>query len=384
MRLSTLQGSWRLLSVLAVPLLVLSSCSSANEELATGADGPEQLAFSVSTAEYGDASRGTPLNSVSGTAGLIGFEFTGSWDSDDNKTYLMYNDVLQGSGETWKTSKSYLPDQTKKMRFYAYYPYQRDIDTEGGTLYFNSGTSTQNVLVPTFVYTTPATAAEQKDLMYAISDDVQYEDVGGTPTLQPIDLQFKHLLSALKITVNNGFDKGTIKRVSISKVCRTGRFFYEGELWEVPDDELTEVYQNVQVKTSTENTDVLPLTSSTQYFMLLPQTLNQSSILTIIYNDGNMDHEITYELGKKRITVGTDELPITFKQGKITTLNITITSVIKMTVKCSVTDWESGATFGEGTDQTVVVTEYLLHDWEDYPGVDTNSSTELDITTGPQ
>ena len=391
MRLSILQGAGRLAAVLALPLLILTSCSS-DESMASKSDGLEQLTFNVCTEGYGGATRGTPMNSVSGTAGVIGFEFYGEWDQADQdateKTYLMYNDVLQGSGEIWKTSKAYFPDQTKKKRFYAYYPYQKSIDKYKDMLYFNDGTADEDALAPTFVYTSPAKASDQKDLMYAVSADVEYEEVNGEKVLQPIELTFHHLLAALKITVNNGFDNGTIKKVTISRVLKRGEFAFELGYWDyIPDDEFVTIEQEVEVKVNTKNTNELPLTSETQYFMLLPQELNQTSVLTIYYNNGSMeeDLQITYDLGKKWITVGDNQQHLTFTQGKITTLNITIESVTKMSVKCTVTDWGTGAVFG-GSDATVLPVEMegLLHDWEDYPGTNTSGSTEVDVITGPQ
>lgn len=391
MRLSILQGAGRLFTVLALSLLMLCSCSS-DEGMASKSDGLGQLTFNISTEDYGGVTRGTPMNNVSGMAGLIGFEFYGDWDDLDlentQKTYLMYNDVLQGSGEIWKTSMAYFPDQTKKKRFYAYYPYQKSIDRPKDMLYFNDGTADEDPYAPTFVYTSPNKASDQKDLMYAISADVEYEEVNEEMVLQPIELTFHHLLSALKITVNNGFDNGTIKKVTISKILKRGEFAFETGEWEhIPTDEFVTIEQEVEVKVTTKNTNELPLTSDTQYFMLLPQELNQTSVLTIYYNNGNMaeDLPITYDLGKKFITVGDNQQHLTFTKGKITTLNITIESVTKMTVKCTVSDWNTGAVFG-GSDATVlpVDIEGLLHDWEGYNGTDTDDSTEKDIITGPQ
>ena len=389
MRLSILQRTSRLLAILTLSLLVLSSCST-DEGLTTKADNSGQLTFNVCADGYGTPTRGTPMNSVSGAAGLIGFEFTDDWDEDDDKYYLMYNDVLQGSGEIWKTSKAYFPDPDKKKRFYAYYPFQAGIDNPSCMLYFNDGDKDEYVQIPTFVYTSPAKAADQKDLMFAVSEDVEYEEVDGEMVLKPIEMTFHHLLSALKITVKNGFDNGVIKSVSISKIKKKGEFYYDSEEWAVMQEANLTITQDVEVNVSTKKSDVLPLTSDTEYFMLLPQELNQASILTLVFNNGKQDFTIDYELGKKFITVpdgngGTKQQHLIFKEGKITTLNITVESITKMTVKCTLTDWGSGAVFGgDDSDQNIIDFEYMLHDWEGYPGNDTTGSTEIDVITGPQ
>lgn len=383
MRLKTHGSAGRAWLALAFLSLVICSCST-DDGLAPVVS-PEPLTFSVRADGYGSATRGTPMNSVSGTVGLIGFEFTDDWSEDDRKTYLMYNEVMQGSGETWKTSKSFIPDASKKKRFYAYYPYQTNVDTEGGTMFFNGGSKDANAIIPYFDYTSPRTAADQKDLMYAVSADVEVDTEG---KLQPIDLQFHHLLAALKITINNGFDNGTIKKVSISQIHDQCRFQYETQSWDpdMLDDNTVTMQQDVEVAVSTKNTDVLPLTSETQYFMLIPQALEQSSVLTVVFSNGNEDHTLTYALGKLKIDVpdgngGTEQRGLVFEPGKLTRLNITVESITKMTVNCTLDDWDNGAIFGgENADQQFIDLDMdpddNIGDWDGTPA-------DKDITTGP-
>lgn len=379
MRLLILREAGRLTAATALLLLVLCSCSTDDGLTADAAAG--QLAFSVSTDDYGSATRGTPLNSVSGTAGLIGFEFAGTWDGDDNKSYLMYNEVMQGSGEVWKTSKSYLPDATKKKRFYAYYPYQTDVDSEEAMIRFNGGAGTASTIIPYFDYTSPARAADQKDLMFAVSEDVEHDAEGA---LQPVALEFHHLLAALKITVTNGFDNGTIKRVSLSKVHSKCRFEYYNQVW-------GDLEQDVEVKVTTQDTEVLPLTSETQYFMLLPQELEQTAKLELVYDNGHQEYTLSYDLGKARVEVddgngGTTQKRLTFRAGKITTLNITVESITKMTVRCSLADWTDGAVFGgDDADQLLLLLDSTPGDddegtFSDWDG----EGNTTDVTTGPQ
>lgn len=393
MRLSTAQGAWRVLPALALLCLVLSSCSSEDVPVAVPTSG--QLTFNVQAEDY--ATRGTPLNSVSGTVGVMGFEFDESWD-DVNKSFLMYNEVVQGSGETWKSSKSFLPDASLKKRFYAYFPYQTNVDADGGMIQFYAGNGAANAVIPYFSYKSPEKAADQKDLMYAISSDVSVNDETGQ--LDPVELKFHHLLAALKLTVTNGFDNGTITKVSLSKIHDQAAFMYETEKWENLEQDVITISQDVEVKVNTKNNDVLPLTSETQYFMLLPQTLEQNSVLTIVFNNGDQDFNLTCDLGKLRVERDVyDEdtgntvrqlAPLTFEAGKVTTLNIDVESVTKMAVKCTLTDWNKGATFdGADSDQVHIVLDHpegAVDDWEGYKGSDpaTGASTETTIITGPQ
>ena len=376
----TLRRAWRTCSAVAcltVPGL-LASCSQ-DDRLAEGGS-PSELAFSVRADGYQLETRGTPQNSVSGTAGLLGYKFTDEWASDD-RDFIMYNEVLQGSNTTWKTSKSYLLDQDKKMRFYAYFPYQKDV-TQG---MIQMSVEDASIGIPYFTYNTPTTADEQKDLMWATSEDVGYNAEG---KLEPIELQFHHLLSALKFTVTNGFDNGTIKSIKLSKIHNTCRFNYETGVWAKNGSTTIEVSQDLNVPVTTKNTSVLPLTSETQYFMLLPQTLEESAVLTMVYTNGVRDFTLTFALGKARWEDGEGtKHKLEFKQGQVTTLNINVTSVTKMAVNCKLSNWGDGPVFG-GDDATTndMLFELTLDDWQTYQGTDpaTGASTVNNIVTGPK
>lgn len=413
-RRSITKASGRHLAALAFLSLVLCACSS-DEELTAApsplpaSDTPTQLTFNVHADGYGET-RGTPLNNVTGSCGLIGFQYT-DWEDDmnanegeeDSKSYLMYNEVMQGSGEIWKTSKSYVLNDTKKMRFYAYYPYQSDIDSEGGMLYFNDGDNAQTCMYPFFTYTTPENSSDQKDLMFAISTEVEYREVqtGNNTTekvLDPIELQFHHLLSAVKLTVNNGFDNGTIKSVKLTNIRDRGIFEYESIIigndpeWYLEESSI-DITQNMEVKVSTKNDNELSLTNETQYFMVLPQEINQSSQLIIVYNNGSKDFTISSTIGQLLFNYPdpdepseTVQKPLTFEMGKVITININIISLTKMAVKCTLADWNTGAVFGgNNADQKTIDLGWGLADWEDYTGNDpTNGeSTEWEIPTGP-
>ena len=412
-RRSILKASGRHLAALAFLSLVLCACSSDEELTATpspspASDVPTQLTFNVRADGYGET-RGTPLNNVTGSCGLIGFTYK-DWENDmqeeegeeDSKQYLMYNEVMQGSGEVWKTSKSYVLDDTKKMRFYAYYPYQTTINNEEGMLYFNDGDNT-TCMYPFFTYTTPENSSDQKDLMFAISSEVAYREVDpGNSTekvLDPIELQFHHLLSAVKLTVNNGFDNGTIKSVKLTNIYDQGFFEYEHIIngndpyWDLGETTI-DITQSMEVKVSTKNDNELALTNETQYFMILPQEINQSSQLIIVYNNGKQDFTIRSTIGQLMFNYPdpdepseTIPKPLTFEMGKVITININIISLTKMAVKCTLADWNTGAVFGgNNANQKTIDLGWGLSDWEDYTGDDPNNgeSTEWEIPTGPE
>lgn len=385
---------WAMPALPALLCLVLCSCSG-EEDLSSSTGGSaDVLTFSVSADDY--ATRGIPLNSLSGQAGLLGFAYdteTG-WDNGQAPT-MMYNEVMQGSGTTWQTSTTYVPDKTKTMRFYAYYPYQPyvamvedpetgaesyPVDAEGNEvepIILMSGQ--EEVGVPYFEYTSPLTAEAQEDLMYAVSDEVNVNIE--TSKLDAVTLQFHHLLSGLTFTFTNGFDNGFIKKVVLDNICYKGQFSFDTKQWTIEED-VEEISQDVEVKVTTADTDVKPLLGETQYFMLLPQTLNENSELKVVYNNGVKDYTLTFPLGEARV----NGEPLEFKIGKITTLNIGVESLTKMVLKCSVTDWGHGATFnGADSDYPDVLLEHDVDSWQPDLGLDAQNDTiEHVIVTGPQ
>lgn len=404
-RRSITKASGRLFAALAFLSLVLCACSSDEDLTATPAltpGVPGQLTFNVRTDGYSGETRGTPLNDVTGSCGLIGFMYE-EWEDDPNanqgegysKEYLMYNEVMQGSGEIWKTSKSYVLNDSLKMRFYAYYPYQVNIDSEEGMLYFNNGGGANSLAsYPYFVYTTPENSADQKDLMFAISSEVEFkEEQNGDKVLDPIDLQFHHLLSAVKLNVKNGFDNGTIKSVKLTNILKKGAFYYENAQWYFGEDDKIDISQDLSVKVSTKNENDLALTNETQYFMILPQEINQESKLIVVYNNGNKDFEISSSIGKLLFEYPDPdnsnnkiEQPLHFERGKVITITINIISLTKMAVKCTLANWNTGAVFGgNNADQKTIDLGYGLANWEWYTGDDpaTGDSTKYEIPTGP-
>lgn len=387
--------------LLLAALCLVLCCCTAEDRLASGDSTDGRLTFSVRADGYA-STRGIPLNSLSGMAGLLGYAYDteGGW-GDGQAPEMMYNEVMQGSGSTWQTSRTYVPDTKKTMRFYAYYPYQPIValtkDIHGNDSIPMITMSLQDESgIPYFDYLSPLTASEQEDLMFAVSSEVT---TNSSNKLDKVELQFHHLLAALRLTFTNGFDNGFLKRVTISTIHHRGHFSYDTQSWTDIESDVEDISQELNVRVTTNDTQVKPLTGDTEYFFLLPQELEENSVLTLVYNNGVDDYTLTYPLGLAEVEVtdgnghpvlDSNNEPVTrrldFKAGKLTTLNISIESLTKMTVKFSVQDWQHGATFdGADSDQTHIDVGSNVDSWTPDQGLESNGDTiEHVIVTGPQ
>lgn len=376
-----------MLSFLLLLLPVLLSCSQ-DSTLGDSATS-RQLSFCVSSEDDWSATRGTPLSVLSGAFGILGSAYD-SW-GDGQLPSMMYNEVVQGSGSAWKTSMGYIPEASKTMSFFAYYPYSKDIDEPTNALYMRSGAT--GVGYPYFDYSVPENVSDQRDLMVAMADGTFGTDANGyiinksTSEKADIALQFHHLLAGVKFKVNDNFDVGKITRVELTNMAYQGTFVYG-----VHDPETdAEVFNWTGNPKSTRRTHYAALdftltgtggdtpkelTDVDEVFMLMPQTINTGTVINVTYNNGNKDFVISYKLGQK-----TKSSPITLTRAKLTTFYLNITSIHKMTVRATVMDWGHGANFDGGvSDQDQIELESILKDWDDEDSE--GNSTTTNIKTG--
>lgn len=391
MRKKRLTGSTLLpaLSFLLLLSPLWSSCSQ-DDQRSDGSTGRQPLSFIVTSEDdvWQDGTRGAILTSLSGAFGIIGCEYD-DW-GDGRAPEMMYNEIVQGSGSAWKTSMGYIPQASKTMSFFAYYPYSKDINVETNALYMNTDAETTGF--PNFTYSVPEKVSEQKDLMVAMAHGTFGTNASGhiinlsTHEESNIALQFHHLLAAVKFKVNDNFDKGKITRVELTNMAyqntytysltesdgTTPKFDWSGN----PKSSRRTHYVELEFPMTGNKGDTPQvLTDETEVFMLMPQTVNAGTVINVTFNNGKQDFIISYKLGQKK--------SVTLQRGKVTTFYLNITSIRKMTVKATVMDWGTGGSFGgDMSDQDEVDLETVIKDWDDEDSE--GNSTTTNILTGAQ
>lgn len=364
MKIRCLSYGWLLSAVWLI------GCTTDDGDGSADNAGPAPIVFDVSTeGTQPQTTRGMLQNSLDGEFGLLCTKYQGTaWGENDEDEYMMYNEMVMGSGSSWQTAEGYfVPESSYKLKFYAYYPFYDDVN---GTSPIVMSAKTYRG-VPYFDYTMPANALEQQDLMYAISNEMHAD---AQKKLEVVRLNFKHLLTAVTIAVGNCAESGTVRRVTLTNIYNKGRFRYSGTTLVSNNDEgKIDLYSDIDMKVTAGLG--YTVADDKKSFLIIPQSeLNPNASLKIQYEVSNKIYEFSTKLNALTSSlVGTP---------KNILLRLSVVSLQRMRVEAIVTDWISGANFdGAVSDQPVLELEALLTDWSD---VSTDGdNTKTDIKTGP-
>lgn len=225
--------------------------------------------------------RAAPVSNLStyGAFGVTAFAWSGAW-SDALVPNYMYNVRVNKSGSSWlPEGRPFWPSTADYQRFYAYAPY----DGAGIVL---SGSAQAGV--PSLAYTVPSDVAEQKDLLTACTDDLAGSDGGA------VSLSFTHALTAVKFSCGGDMSVGTVKSISLKGVYSQGTYDLGTKLW---SDHSSVSDFGQQLDLATSGTPGSSITGSGTTFMMLPQTLPQTALLELVFNDGSKDHTLTANIG---------------------------------------------------------------------------------------
>lgn len=268
-------------------------------------------------------SRGTPTNFFYETFGLFGAAYNAG-DAVNMTMNYMYNEECDEGMDVWQTVLPYsMPEISKQMTFFAYYPYQgTTVNKE--YIFFNGGNA-DKVGEPYFDFIIPDSVLLQPDLMVARTEMLSDNLING----DTIKLKFKHLLTAVRFTVDASVPKGRIKSISIDNVVSGGTYTYENDSF-VPHDTIRTYKLNTDIVTTGSSAVSL---SDNQAFLMMPQYLTENSSVTIVFDNGR-----SYRL-KKTLE------EVVWEPGKIVTYNIKITSLKELILTTTIEPWEVGTTF---------------------------------------
>lgn len=200
----------------------------------------------------------------------------------------MYNvKVADEDNGIWSPSSDYLWPGTGNLRFFAYCPYNSEtLNTDGSF----SGTevagfpilSSENTAgSPKLYYDVPSDVSKQTDILVASTENLSE---GTTP------LFFKHALSAIKFVTGSNLTSCTLKSVSVEGIACNGIYSFSSGTWDLTSQ--TRNYSQTLNK-SVDNTSGVAVTTSSQTFMLMPQTLPEGAKITAVLNNGTSDLTLT-------------------------------------------------------------------------------------------
>lgn len=233
----------------------------------------------------------------------------------DNQPFKRNSDGVWRSDEPW-----FWPRGADKVTLYAYTP---QISGYGGSLWIDGYGDN-----PSICYDTPNFAAEQQDIMVA-RKEISFNTNGNNGPLVTNDgntkavkpLSFQHIMAGLRVRVaiRPGLDQ-RVNRIDVLQVpVGKGKYHMRDQYWETRSDNApVDVYTSKISDTSGKyknynDFEMQPHTYNDfmtweQTFMLIPQTLNSSTILRLFFVNGT-----TYDISLNGVQL---------EQGKILYLDI--------------------------------------------------------------
>lgn len=186
--------------------------------------------------------------------------------------YYMDDVATNKTGNNWVPAHTYYwPGSNRQLRFLAWAP--KDAT-------FDAVPNTPNA--KTLKYTTPTEAKKQHDIVAAATGFMPNPSNDATCT--PVDLQFKHLCTAVIIKTGKQMTAGTIKSVSLKGVKYSGTYDMVNSKWTLKNSTTDfTISPNKETNGATPNGTDLNAGEST--FMLLPQTLGADSKLEVEFHD---------------------------------------------------------------------------------------------------
>lgn len=234
-------------------------------------------------------------------------------DGTGSYTTLIDKEAVSFTNSIWQTvSPHYWSGKTNNtINFYAYYP--SDISNISHT----AGSA------PTLSYTVPNDVVNQIDIMTATTNNVTGNTNSST------SLAFSHIFAAVQFSIGSaGMPTGAITGISLNNILYKGVYNFNGT-WTPDATSKTSFSQTVSVPTNAGAS----ITSGTQTFMMMPQTLESGANITVTYsNGGTLTQMITGKWNAGNIyTYNLSYPPRTFNYtGNVQTYTVPITGTYKL------------------------------------------------------
>lgn len=186
---------------------------------------------------------------------------------------LYMNETATRSGSLWSPNSTYYWPEKGQLRFFAWAPTDATLDES--PIY-----PQENVKMTTLKYTASTDLTKQRDLVAAATGEFSNNSTTGAP----VNLQFKHICTAVIIKTGETMAEGTIKSVKITKVRNSGTYDMATAAWDL--NETTADYTvSPDLATTGTTADGTKLNAEDATFMLLPQTLGADSKLEVEFHD---------------------------------------------------------------------------------------------------
>lgn len=192
--------------------------------------------------------------------------------STNSKLYMNETATKSDSRSLWSPNSTYYWPEKGQLCFFAWAPTDATLDES--PIY-----PREDVNMTTLKYTASTDLTKQRDLVAAATGELNNSTTGA-----PVNLQFKHICTAVIIKTGATMAEGTIKSVKITKVRNSGTYDMATAAWAL--NETTADYTvSPNLATTGTTADGTKLNAEDSTFMLLPQTLGAESKLEVMFHD---------------------------------------------------------------------------------------------------
>ena len=288
---------FRTIAVMLVTAAIAVSCVKIMEENRQQECG--YIAFNARLSS--ELTKGSPVTSLSGKAGIIGYVYDSwpkseeqiknmsPWEMLDNEIFSFDGDRLAAPGKLirWKEAEA----EGSMLKVYAYAPAADDaMEVSYGT--------TGSFSLPSIYYTVPTDISKQTDIIAAVAEV-------NTDFNKNIPLTFDHILTAIQFKA--GFDC-KVEEIAVMGASSSGTYAM-GSGWKDQSDPETYTISFGEGKTISAGKMITDEAAGNVIFMI-PQTFTESSTASI---------RLTYDGGK---TLTTQLKGITWEAGRMITYTL--------------------------------------------------------------
>lgn len=202
------------------------------------------------------------------------FKVVAQYKKADGSTnsQLYMNETAKRSGLLWSPNSTYYWPEKGQLRFFAWAPTDATLDES--PIY-----PREDVNMTTLKYTASTDLTKQRDLVAAATGEQN-----NSTTCAPVNLQFKHICTAVIIKTGETMAEGTIKSVKITNVRNSGTYDMATAAWD-PDETTANYTVSPNLATTGATADGTKLNAEVATFMLLPQKLGADSKLEVVFHD---------------------------------------------------------------------------------------------------
>lgn len=192
--------------------------------------------------------------------------------STNSKLYMNETATKSDSRSLWSPNSTYYWPEKGKLCFFAWAPTDATLDES--PIY-----PREDVNMTTLKYTASTDLTKQRDLVAAATGELNNSTTGA-----PVNLQFKHICTAVIIKTGETMAEGTIKSVTVTNVRNSGTYDMLRSAWTL-NDATTSYTVSPNMATGSTTDEGTKLNADDATFMLLPQTLGADSKLEVEFHD---------------------------------------------------------------------------------------------------